>query len=85
MVTLKSRLVMVITDIINRNGWSQKETASILGCTQPRVSNLVNARLGKFSCDTLIEIACKLGYRMDVYYDPTKDSPINITMKKSSV
>lgn len=43
----------VIKDIEER-GSTQKELVELLGETQPRISDLVNRKLAKFSCDKLI-------------------------------
>lgn len=43
--------MIVIRDIINAKNWSQADAAIQLGLTQPRVSDLVNGRIDKFSID----------------------------------
>jgi len=42
-------------------GWTQTETAEQLGISQPRVSDLLNGKLSKFSLDALVNILALLG------------------------
>jgi predicted XRE-type DNA-binding protein len=37
-------------------GWTQNEAAKQLGITQPRVSDLLNGKLSKFSLDALVNM-----------------------------
>ena len=59
----RSDLMLVLRDIINAKGWEQKEAAKQLSLTQPRVSDLVNGRIEKFSIDKLMNCLYKIGYR----------------------
>lgn len=52
------------------NNWSQSEAAEKLGISQPRVSNMLNGKLDKFSVDTLLEIVFKMGYKLDMDFTP---------------
>lgn len=86
LITLKSKLMIIITKLIRENGWTQGEAAMELGVSQPRVSNIFNVRIDKFSIDMLIEILGRLGYLMNVSFDPSnRDSPIDIEIKKATV
>jgi predicted XRE-type DNA-binding protein len=42
-------------------GWTQNEAAKQLGITQPRVSDLLNGKLSKFSLDALVNMLAVLG------------------------
>ena len=67
-------------------GYNQVEAASVLKVTQPRVSNLMNGKISKFSIDMLIEMLGRLGYLMDVSFDlSSKENPISVIVKKSAV
>lgn len=59
----RSDLMIAIRDIINAKNWSQIEAAEQLGLTQPRVSDLVNGRIEKFSIDKLMTCLYRLGFR----------------------
>jgi predicted XRE-type DNA-binding protein len=86
LVTLKSKLMMIITKLIREHGWTQGEAAKELSVSQPRISNIFNAKIDRFSIDMLIEMLGKLGYLMNVSFDPSnKESPIEIGIKKTTV
>jgi predicted XRE-type DNA-binding protein len=85
-VTLKARLMMVVTKLIREQRYTQAEAAKLLGVSQPRISNLMNGKLSKFSIDMLIEMMGRLGYLMDVSCDlSATDNPISVSVKKSTV
>lgn len=86
MVSLKSKLIIILTELIREKGWSQKVAAQKLGVSQPRISNLMNGQLSKFAIDMLLEMLCKIGFIMDVSFRPhDKESPIAVTVKKAVV
>ncbi|MCX0433398.1 helix-turn-helix domain-containing protein [Aeromonas veronii] len=85
-VTLKARLMVIITKLIRENRYTQSEAAKLLGVSQPRVSNLMNGKISKFSIDMLIEMMGRLGYLMDISFDITAtENPISVSVKKSTV
>ena len=47
----RADLMSVIRDIVQDNNWKQTEAAEKMGLTQPRVSNLLNGKIDKFSID----------------------------------
>ncbi len=57
----RSDLMIVIRDIINAKNWSQADAGVKLGLTQPRVSDLVNGRIDKFSIDKLMTCLFRIG------------------------
>lgn len=59
----RSDLMIVVRDIINAKNWSQADAAIQLGLTQPRVSDLVNGRIDKFSIDKLMTCLYRIGFR----------------------
>lgn len=68
------------------NNWSQSEAAENLGISQPRVSNMLNGKLDKFSVDTLLGIVFKMGYKLDMDFTPQNtDSPLKMVVKKAMV
>jgi len=46
--------MIAIRDLIQYEGWSQAIAAKKLGLTQPRISDLVNGKIEKFSIDKLL-------------------------------
>lgn len=68
----RSDLMIALRDIINEKGWEQKEAAQIMGLTQPRVSDLMNGKIEKFSIDKLMGCLYRIGFRFKpVYQDHT--------------
>jgi len=68
----RSDLMIVLRDIIDDNGWQQKEAAKHLGLTQPRVSDLKNGKLEKFSIDLLMSCLYRIGFRFKPTYAKNK-------------
>lgn len=65
---LKARatLMVAINERIDEFDWSQTVTARNIDLTQPRVSDLRRGKIHKFSLDTLINIAGKVGLVVEV-------------------
>lgn len=63
---LRSVLMMALKDHIASEGWSQGQAASILGVSQPRVSDLLRGKIGLFGLDTLINMAVAAGLRVEM-------------------
>lgn len=81
---LKSKLSSIIRLLVKNSGLSQSEVAKALQTTQPRVSNLLNGQLSKFSVDFLLESLCRLGYKLDIDFDPMEmNEPMHMTLKKA--
>ena len=60
MLRLRSNLMSDVNDWIRVMELTQVEAAKIIGCDQPRVSELKNGRLSKFSLDWLTKAMIKL-------------------------
>lgn len=71
----RADLMSVIRDIVEDNYWKQAEAAKKMGLTQPRVSNLLNGKIDKFSIDLLMTCLFRLGYRFKPCY---KDKQLTI-------
>ena len=63
---LRARLIHEIRAKIGNTGWTQAETANRLGVTQPRISDLLNGKLSKFSLDTLVNMLARLGGKVEL-------------------
>jgi len=64
----RSDLMIVIRDIIDEQNLTQKEAAEKLGLTQPRVSDLKNGKIEKFSIDLLMTCLFRIGFRFKPQY-----------------
>lgn len=57
----RADLIRQITAAIRERGWTQQEAAEHCRLTQPRISDLMNGRISKFSLDALVNVASALG------------------------
>ena len=62
----KAQLASLIRDAIKRHRLTQGEAASLTGLDQPKVSSLVNGRLGGFSSDRLMRCLTALGQDVEI-------------------
>lgn len=68
----RADLMIVIRNIVEDNGWKQNEAAKKLKLTQPRVSDLLNGKIDKFSIDLLMTCLFRLGFRFKPHYENHK-------------
>ena len=62
----RAELVRSIGAILKRRNWTQSEAARRCGVTQPRINDLLQGRVSRFSLDALVNIAACLGCRVRV-------------------
>ncbi len=67
-INLKVRadLMLDLRSYIQKQGWTQAEAAEFFGETQPRISNLMNGEISRFSVDKLINLLGKAGMEVKV-------------------
>lgn len=58
---LRSDLMIAVQQAVAAWGVTQVEAAQRLSVTQPRLSDLVRGRIGKFSLDALVDLAARAG------------------------
>ena len=75
---LKADLTIMIRDIIENKGWTQKEAAERLAVTQPRVSDIVNGKIDKFTLDMLFSMLDKLGFKTEFTFSSLESASIKI-------
>lgn len=65
---MKLRLVLMsaLSDYIVRANLSQSQAAKVLGVTQPRISDLTRGKADVFGLDTLVNMACTAGLRVEL-------------------
>jgi len=66
---LRSALVIALDRHIQSRDWTQAEAASQLGVTQPRISDLVRGKIGRFSLDRLVKMVSAAGLHIHVQVD----------------
>jgi predicted XRE-type DNA-binding protein len=80
-LVLKADLTIMIRDIIENRGWTQKEAAEKLAVTQPRVSDIVNGKIDKFTLDMLFSMLDKLGFKTELTFSSLESASIQIQSK----
>jgi predicted XRE-type DNA-binding protein len=59
----RSELMIELTELIRRSGWTQRQAAAKFSVTQPRISDLTRGRIDLFSLDTLVDMAAAGGLK----------------------
>jgi predicted XRE-type DNA-binding protein len=65
-LTARGVLMIAIEQRITEEGWTQAEAAAHLHVTQPRVSDLLNGKITKFSLDALVNMLGPVGLTFEV-------------------
>jgi len=63
---LRSELMSRIERHVRSSGLSQKECAARMGVTQPRLNDLLKAKIDKFSLDALVNMLGRAGMRVEL-------------------
>ena len=61
---IRSLLIVHLRHLIEARGLNQSQAAKLFGVTQPRVSDLVQGKIGLFSIDALIDMLARAGVRV---------------------
>ena len=65
-LTAKSLLLLEIRGKVEQWNISQTEAAKRLGITQPRLSDLLQGKINKFSLDALMKLATDAGLKVNL-------------------
>jgi predicted XRE-type DNA-binding protein len=65
-VVARSELMISIAQVIQKNAWTQAQAAELLGVAQPRISDLMQGRVDRFTVDMLMIWLQKLGKDVSV-------------------
>jgi predicted XRE-type DNA-binding protein len=68
---LRSDMMIEIATIIQGRQLSQAEAAKLLGVKQPRISELMTGRIGKFKVDILVKYLNRLGVKVNLVLEHT--------------
>ncbi len=63
---IRSSLMTEVINEIKAQGWTQHEAADHLGVTQPRISDLFQGKLSKFSLDALVNMLAAMGKSVEL-------------------
>lgn len=66
-MTARSDLLLAIQWTVSGWGLTQEAAAKRLGITRPRVSDLLNGKIGKFSLDALVNLAAQAGLAIEIH------------------
>lgn len=62
----RAELMRQISALVKEAKWTQVEAAAHCGVSQPRVNDLLNGRMSRFSLDALVNIAAALGKQVHI-------------------
>jgi|GEM_PF-1006997 len=65
-MTARSDLMSEVVNIIRKSGIPQKEFASVLGISEPKISALMSGKINDFSNDTLMHYLTLLGCNVEI-------------------
>lgn len=63
-MVMKMDLAIMLSRLIANKQWTQAQAAAQLGVKQSRISDLVNAKIEKFTIDALFDMLDKLGFQV---------------------
>jgi predicted XRE-type DNA-binding protein len=63
-MVMKMDLSIMLSRLIESKQWTQEQAAEQLGVKQSRISDLVNAKIEKFTIDALFDMLDKLGFQV---------------------
>ena len=63
---VRSDLMIRLSKLIDTRGLTQEAAAALFGVTQPRVSDLVRGKIGRFSIDTLVAMLGNAGLTVQI-------------------
>ena len=69
---VRSELMLKIEKLLRARSLTQGEAATIMGVSQPRVSDLLRGKIGLFSTDSLIDMLAKLGVSVRIAFAASK-------------
>lgn len=61
---MRAELMIKIEQFVRKSGMIQKEVASLLGITQPRLNLLLKRKIDLFSLDALVNMVARVGMQV---------------------
>ena len=58
---LRSKLMSAVDDVITERKLTQAQAARVFGVSQPRVSDVIRGKIGRFTIDALVEMLARAG------------------------
>ncbi|MDY1038488.1 helix-turn-helix transcriptional regulator [Lelliottia sp. CFBP8978] len=72
---LKAQLALAISDILQRKGFTQQQAATMLGMTQPKLSNMLRGQFRGISEAKMLECLVRLGRDINIVVGKEKTTP----------
>lgn len=69
---VKAQLAAKISDIIRSRSWTQQQAATILGISQPKLSNLLRGQFRGISEAKMLDCLVRLGREVQIIIGPEK-------------
>lgn len=63
---IRADLMLALKEYIQLQEWTQEQAAEFFEETQPRISNLINGEISRFSVDKLINMLARAGMEVKV-------------------
>lgn len=73
-LTTKATLALKLNELIDQRGLTRFEAASIIGMTQPKVSQVRRYRLRNISLERLMQALVSLGQHVEIVVQPARRS-----------
>jgi predicted XRE-type DNA-binding protein len=80
-MVMKMDLSIMLSRLIESKQWTQAEAAEQLDVKQSRISDLVNAKIEKFTIDALFDMLDKLGFQVSWTMPSLQKATLVITTK----
>ena len=80
---LRTDITIMIRDIIQHQGWTQQQAANELRISQPRISDIMNGKIEKFTLDFLVTILDALGFKARFTFGDINNANIDIRRVKN--
>ncbi|MGC2224278.1 MAG: helix-turn-helix transcriptional regulator, partial [Methylocella sp.] len=71
-LVLRADLMRKLAQVVAVRGLTQGQAGKLMGMDQPRVSALLNGKIGKFSTDRLLKALSALGQDVELRIAPSK-------------
>ncbi|SUO93036.1 helix-turn-helix domain-containing protein [Suttonella ornithocola] len=75
-LTMRAEIMRHIANTVAQNQWTQSQAAKHCGISQPRMNDLLNGKIDKFSLDALVNINAQLGHSIDLIFNDDMAQPV---------
>jgi len=83
-MAMKMDLSIMLSRLIKEQGWTQQEAANKLNIKQSRVSDLINAKIEKFTIDAMFDLLDALGFKAQMSMPTLDEASIAISRNQAA-